>query len=431
MVAVSLKKKNISYLPIVGAVGVALLWTYWRAQRRGAPSDTVALPVGGLVVAMVALWALPVIEAVTNRGGNVRALFRYFVLGGGEESRAGPALAGRLVASEFRILPPWLGGTSDMDSLTALTTGSSSAWLIVPVLLVLSGVLLHRRCGRSVRSLLVLSWIGLGSGFVALALLRGKVAPYLFYWRTPIAILLVFGVVAAGWSVLAPRLRWDPRRPVAIGAITVVAVASLVQAVDVAGAPRNVMVFERIAQTLSKQVDSVPGPVIIRWAGSPLSGLQAGVLDELDRRGLPVGVDRGSGYQFGNHRELDSSDASKIWYASEQGFVTSTLERLPGADVVARVTPLSGANEKELSDLQARAVEELRAAGRPDVIEKLDSPLAVFDLEELGVLTSADRARFAKLAEEVERSGVYRAALIAFEPDQAPTRQELNFLAPG
>lgn len=431
VVATLLVQLHVGYVPLVGAIGMALVWTYWRERGSESSTTVIPLPVGGLVVVLVTLWALPLIDAVVNRGGNVRALFRYFVLGGGEQSRAGTALAGRLIASEFRVLPAWLGGPTDMDPLTALSDGASAFWLIVPALLVSVGALLYARCGMSVRRLLTLSWIGLGSGMLALVLLRGKVAPYLFYWRTPVAILLVLGVATAGWSVLVPRLKWDPRRFLEFGAVAVVAGAVVLLAIDVARAPRNVMVFEQITRELTEQVDVAEGPVIIRWAGSPLSGLQAGALDELERRELPVGVDRGLGFQFGNHREIDTSDAAQIWYASEQGFVTATLERLPGSRVIARVTPLDVADDKELSDLQARAVEQLNAAGRPDIIEKLDSPLAVLDLDELAILTPAERRRFVALTEEVERSGVYRAALVGFQPDQAPAREDLSFLEPG
>jgi len=45
------------------------------------------------------------------------------------------------------------------------------------------------------------------------------------------------------------------------------------------------------------------------------------------------------------------------------------------------------------------AIDELLAAGPPQVIEKLDRPLALFDLERLDVLDRADRRRFVELSE--------------------------------
>lgn len=418
------------YLPLVGAVAGWLVWNYWRAEAAESGRVEARSVIRQVVVSLSALWALPVIEALTNGGGNLRALADYFLFGRGEEQRAGVATAGRLLATQFRLPPPWLGGPGDKDPLTALTTGSSLAWLVVPVLLVAIGALLFRRSGRPIRSILMLSWVLLGAGVIALTFLRGKVAPYLFYWRIPVSILLVGAVLAAAWSLLGSgtRQRWS--LPVACVALAAVAAPSVSFSVDVVDAPDDVMVFETIAERLAEQIDSVQQPVIVRWAGSPLSGLQAGLVNDLDRRGLPVGVDTGGGFQWGDGRELPVEEAGEVWFASEQGFVTAALERLPGASVVAAVSPLSSAEDQELGELQVEAIDELRRLGRSDVIPKLDSSLAVFDLEELDVLDEPERRRFVELSDAVAESGVYRASVVAFDPAGAPSAEELGYLAP-
>ena len=416
---------HIGYLPLVGAVCLWLLWTYWRASASEVVREPARPALFQIGIATLLLWMAPLIEALMDRGGNVRHLAGYFLLGKGQESRAGLSLGARLFATEFQLPPPWLGGNEDKDPLTALTTGSSLVWLLLPVVVIAIGIGVFKRSERPLRSAMALSWTLLGSGLVALVLLRGKVAPYLFYWRIPVAVLVVATVVAALWSLLAESKRRTWRTVAASSMVVVVAVTSIGFAMEVERAPADVMVFESIARELVGQVAVVPDPVIVRWVGSPESGLQAGVIDALDRRGAQVGVDVGGGFQWGDHREIRSEDASEIWIATEQGFVTAAVERLPGARVIAKVSPLTPDEDAELSALQNEARKELQAVGRPDVIGKLDSPLAVFDLDALQVLDEAQRRRFTNLSEKVVESGIYRAAIIAFPPSMAPSSPEV------
>lgn len=418
---------HVGYAPLVVVVGVWLAWIIWQAKRSDPDLDLRRpLVMSGWILAV--LWLFPLIQALAHRGGNVRAVVGYFLLGRGREERAGVTMAGRLIASVFRLPPPWLGGASDMDRLTGNTSGATPLWLVVPLVLVALGVVLFRKSARQQRQLLALSWLMLGSGAVALALLRGKVAPYLFYWRNVVAILAVLAALAAILSLWSIARTTTARAVTALCGAILVVVPSARLSVDVTRAPQPVMQFEPVARALAGQIRKVDGPVIVRWVGSPLGGVQAGVVDELDRRGFPVGVDEGGGFQWGYQREISISAARQIWFVSERGYASAALERLPGATVIARTAPLTPQEDDELDLLLLKAIDQLRSSGHPELIAQLDSPLAYFNLAKVGVLSDSERQQFFDLTDKVAKSGSLRASVIAFDPSDAPTEEQLDYL---
>ena len=141
-----------------------------------------------------------------------------------------------------------------------------------------------------------------------------------------------------------------------------------------------------------------------------------------------MGVDVGSGFQWGYQREIPLADAKQVWFVSEGGFPAASLETLPGARVIARVSPLDASDDAELSDLQAEAARQLEVIGRHDIVRQLDSPLSYFNLEKVDVLTSSERQRFLDLSEKVASTGGLRASIIAFDTAHVPKDEVIEAL---
>jgi hypothetical protein len=299
--------------------------------------------------------------------------------------------------------------------------GVSLLWLALPVALVVVGLYAARRAAsRASAHAVGLAVLLCAVGLVSLARVRGDANNYLFYWRATLAIMLVAAVIAAVGSWLRALARWPV---VVIAALfLVVALPSIALAVDVARAPRH----ETIAPTAAQFLDAIERrglpkqPVLIRHAGTALGGLEGALIDELDRRGVPVRVDADRGYQFGERRGARPDQVDQIWYALESGTYTTLLSKAPGADVIAATTPLGPDQEREIRSLQRQVAQQVRAAGRPDLIEKLDSSLVSFALAGVPGVDASAVARLGQLNEIVERNGGCRCSVVAFPAASAP-----------
>jgi hypothetical protein len=150
--------------------------------------------------------------------------------------------------------------------------------------------------------------------------------------------------------------------------------------------------------------------------GSAYGGLHAGVVDELERRGRPVLVPPGMGYQFGAGRDEGShpgDPAVTWWHVFESGRFAVTAAAEPGAELVAFTTPLDAAAEEELRTLQRRVAGTLAAVGRTDLLDELDSPLAGFTLAAVPAVPVRVRDRLAELNGEVLARGACRCGIYA------------------
>ncbi len=93
--------------------------------------------------------------------------------------------------------------------------------------------------------------------------------------------------------------------------------------------------------------------------------------------------------------------------------------------MLATTSPLSRADERELSTLQRQAIDALRAAGRGDLVDTVDNRLFELLMGEQfpnGVpgLGDAQVKRIAELNRAVGASGSCRCVVVAFPADQDP-----------
>jgi hypothetical protein len=98
----------------------------------------------------------------------------------------------------------------------------------------------------------------------------------------------------------------------------------------------------------------------------------------------------------------------------------ASVSARPGAEVIARSTPLARDEEQEAVVLQRRIIDGLVAAGREDLVRSLDGPLVAFALDGVPGIDQADVGRLTELNTKVDENGGCRCGVVAMRPDLAP-----------
>jgi hypothetical protein len=165
----------------------------------------------------------------------------------------------------------------------------------------------------------------------------------------------------------------------------------------------------------------VSGPVIVRFDGTTIGGLQGGLTDALDRDGVDVRVDESLAFQFGDARAASPGEVDEIWYALEDGYLTSFRASDPNGRVLARLMPLGAEAEAEIVALQLELADQLAAAGRTDLWPTLDSELVAYALDDVEGVDPEATARLADWNARLRALGRCRCSVVAFAPEDAPT----------
>jgi hypothetical protein len=390
------------------AIGCALVDA--RGRHRGPPqwrSTVVAAGAVGLLC-----WVGPAIDVVLHWPGNLTKIVVYFA--GGEHTSVGLGSAARIMASEFHAVPPWAGGNEPTAPFTANVTGVSVWWLLVAIALLTGGTLAARATGsRNDRRLVALAALMFMVGIVSISRADEPVG-FHFEWRSVIA---VFVVVASLWSIaafFAPRLPAALRRISSLLVLGGVVWASIALSVSIPSAQTQQALspeMRLIARQLARA--GLPhGTVLTRTTGELNRLIFHGVIDWLDRRGVDVRID-GPGSYLGYQRTIALGRARALWYVTESGSYVGIMLRIPGSHLIARTSPLAPAREAELSRLQARLWDQLRRAGRTDLIGYLDKPYVFFKVAQVEGVDPRAAARIGQLASEVARSGSCRCGVVS------------------
>jgi hypothetical protein len=423
-VATFLVQTHVGYLPLIAAA--ALVVVACRALDHRQP-DVAIEPVSRrtwLVTAAVAvvLWAPVVVEQFRSDEGNLTRLWDYFVRGEGTEPSAGLRAALGLAGSAFRVPPPWLGGREPHDFGTAALVPGRPALILIPIALLALGYVGARRArDREHERLVLLTAAVFVAGVLALARVTGELIEYLFYWRVPLAAAVVVCAVIGVADLVREHVSTTRAARWGLTGVVVAALAtvSLSIAVRVGTADAQVRSFEREVEAVLDQIDLDElrdETVLVRFDGSTLGGLQGGVVDALDREGVEVRVDEDLGFQFGEHRAANARDVDTVWYAFEDGVLTSLATIDPRARFIARLEPLGPDEEAEVVELQLRLLDQLEAAGRGDLRSLLDSDLVAFGVADVPGVDLESAARLGELNGELRATERCRCSIVAYDP---------------
>ena len=331
-------------------------------------------------------WAPVALQEIVHHD-NIRPLIRSLT---GKGTKLGPRDAAGIFGAEFHVLPPWLGGHTRLDSLTRAVVPLSTRYVLIPIVLLVVGRVRSRGAtlgfGRAAR----VDGVALRRGTVVDLARVGGAEGYAFYWRVPIAILVVFVARASAWY----RLGLDRR----VGTVSRdgrrARVDRRVLVDHAVGADRAVGRGQRGSRRAG---DARPAPprtparrsVLVRAPDVPLLGLERTVVNELDRSGATVRVDTDLGFQFGYSRTATPSAGRPGLVRGREGAVPERLRGVAGSAVLWATSALPAAQERELRVLQRRLYDELNAAHRMDKFEVVDSSLVGFGLEGIPGVDSA------------------------------------------
>jgi hypothetical protein len=426
VVALLLVQTHIGYAFVVALPGA---WAVWRlaAQVRAGrvPRGSVRRPLLWAVAWTVVLW-IPVLLDQLFVTGNLGAIWSYFTSDRGPA--AGLSTAAGWFASEFHVLPPWLGGPLRLSPFSGTATTTTLLWLLVPLAIVAGLIVAARRLPRfdARRELVWLVLVVVGSALVGMSQVTGDRFGYLFEWRGPVAVLLVVTALGLAWSLMRHG------REVLLGGATVLLLVGVSVLVHrVATFPDALYPSAPlVARVATAAADGAPrGPLLIRGEGSEFAGLGSALIDELDRRGDPARIDPWRDFEYGR-RTLRARDTSRMWLVVEEGWIGSRMDALPGARLVAGARLLPPADERELARLQRRLWRQLRRVRHYEQIGNLDSP--IFDFVSAGVrgIDHTAAQRLSALNRRVQARGACRCKVFSYPTDRASMRRLHRFEFP-
>ncbi len=380
----------------------------------------------------VVLWIPPLVDQVRRSPGNVRMLIEHFT------SPGEPAIGLRAgLELTLRHLDPVDGFLRMFTDPSAFVTASFDperrVWLGLVVLLVWVGTAVlawWMRHGPLVRLHGVVA-LALAVGVFNMSRIFGKVWFYLTLWAWITATVLF---VAVAWTLLvALRDRIPPRtgRVLRLGAETlavVVMVAAVVAAtVEAADAePPEVHLSDSLGAVLVPTLQALErgeglptaaapddpddpddstrvedARYLVTWTDAYFFGSQGyGLVNELERSGLHVGVPEAWRVPVTPQRVLDPDDADVGVHLATGIFLDDWRVR-DDATEIALVEPRSPAQLAEYDELRRTAIDALRADGLDDLVPLVDSNLfLVSNDERVGRDAAEAMARMLVLGQE-------------------------------
>ncbi len=371
-------------------------------------------------VVLAVMW-FPVLalDPLLDAPSNLQRLAHFFLTSPGRHLGF-PGLG--YLATEFRWVPPWLGGSERFTLFTQSLIPSPLGWLVVPVVLVaVAWCSSWRARRRELRLLTQLVAVLLVACAISIALVNEAPKSYLFFWRIVAGTATVVLTLTVVVDALA-RGRWK----IAVWAWTfilalIVAVGSESFASQVAAADGPVNPFEPMEASILGQLhrEGQPdGPALVRPWGSSTIGLTVGLIDELAREHKPIFVDPSLGFEFGGGRTATPRDVRWILVVTEDSALYSVGSTYPGARVVAVSHPLPDAQQNELVELQRRLAAVLARDGKANLVDTLSIPFTL-ELADVPGVSLQDVRRLAQLNAAVQAEGCL-CSVIEFPSNQSP-----------
>lgn len=383
---------HMPYLGLTLGVGTlcvaAMAWQWWRhpVDRRAVVSSGVTAALAGVV-----LWLPPLWDQLRREPGNLGMIVDYF--GSPTDDPAGTAEGVRLALRHLDVFR-LAGGAFGADGY-ATRAGFDLERSIVPGLVVLlvwvaAVAVAVRMRHRSLIGLhALLGWM-LVLGVVSMSRIFGKVWFYLTLWAWMTTTLVVVAVV---WTAVAfARSRW-PEHRARVVRTAAAALAAVVSVGSLAALTVEAFGAEAPEQHLSDALRAVADPTVdalrdgvgaadgergtylVTWSDSAYFGSQGfGLLDHLDREGFRVGALPVWRVPATRSRVIDPAEATAEIRLATGRFVDE-VRAIPGAVEVIVHDPRDADELAEYDLLAVEVAAELRADGRDDLVELIESNL--------------------------------------------------------
>ncbi len=381
---------HLPYVGLVGGLGAFLLaglalmaWSARRARDPEAKRRVARWSAGAAVLGLL-MWTAPLIDQIWGVGNLTR-------IKDSVSSPTDPVSGFRLGPAELlrNLDPSILWSRRD---LTGVSSSSGVAWWAVAMLVawaaaaVASWAIGHRRLVR----LHVVIAVALALATFSSTRIYGLLWFYLFLWAWG---LLTVMLIATGWTaaVMVRRAVPETRRVLTPNPLTAAfAVATVVVAATFAvsntkavtarpdlSADLGAVTAPTVAALRNgRSADGTPiagggrgGPYLVRWVDRVTIGSQGfGLVNELARANIRVGVDPGFSVGASRWRKLDPSKATAV-VELVTGPDIPVWDAKPGAVRVAYVDARTPAERARYDRLVPLIADQLRAAGLPDVAQ--------------------------------------------------------------
>jgi hypothetical protein len=382
---------HVPYLPLaVAAVVFTLAWLAVSAARSDAATRRLDLrALAWATGAGAVMWVPPLVDQIRRDPGNIRMLLDHFATPGEDPIGVG---AGIRVFIRHVDAPAAFAGllwrSDRFVELSSRPDGALVGGLLTLAVFALSIVFAWRRRLGSLLRLQAVVLLALAIGLLSMTRIFGKVWYYLTLWAWGTLTVLVLAVVWAAWewwrtSDLSASFGSgrDMRVvPVGAAAVALVITALSIGAAAVAEVPEP-MLSKGLGLVIDPTVDAVAagdgaavgtdGSYIVFWQDSVFIGAQGyGLVNELERRGLDVGVHPTWRVPVTHHRVMYPGDNDAEIHLVSGMFIEQWRAR-PGLVEVIEVDARSESQRRRFDELRSGVVSDLGAIGRDDLVPVL------------------------------------------------------------
>jgi hypothetical protein len=349
---------------IVGLLGKAVLETDGETRSIAIRRAARAAAIGAGV--LVVTWLPVLYDLVRYAPSNASEVVSYFRHS--DDPAHSLPTGWRVMSGQFGGAPEWLTAKREFGFVgqSPFILEAPLPWMLV--LVVLAGVVLWRRRVPGARPLLTTLAVAFAVGMVAVARTIGPAFDYRLRWTF---IPGMVGFVVIGWAVWTlaserwPRLAPRVLAPMALAALTVLCGINVVTAAT-AGTPQNddsAAVASLSEQVLDALPDDLDGPVLVEDAYYSGAWHARGLVLQLERRGIDVGVDRSLANEYGRHRVIDrDEEVGADLIVTRDEWIDQVADR-PGLRPIAEWSAVPE-DEVEVLVAEFERIEDDKEAGR-------------------------------------------------------------------
>jgi Ca2+/Na+ antiporter len=375
---------HLGYGLIIAGLGVAVIARLVVLARRNAYLELRRPLLLSVVVAALA-WMPSVIDELTREPGNLTRLWRHF--GDPPEELAGLRRSFTAFVNEFNLFGTWSLGRDRQPT----DSPDVIAWIgfLAMVALVAVSVLIVRRLNdTALRDGWSVGLIVIGLALSTLTRIFGPIYDYIIRWM---AVVTAFTVVLCLWTLWT---WWSRRRtaegeppsgrtiPVVLAAVAGVALAAAsVSALDAeVPLPRDSRITAELARQTRDGLDTDTTYLIRFHDPVSLGAPGIGLLNELERQGVDVGVDTWLSANVQPHRTMTEDDADVLLLVVIGDPAIEAARSRDGAVDLADV-PMDAADAALSQQLRSQVEAALSDIGRADLIDRLDEQYGVSQVE--------------------------------------------------
>ena len=383
-----------THLPYVGltlGLGAGAIAVGWLGDRSRAGLRRLVRPAVAAVGVGVLLWSPVVADQVFVEPGNLGLIVEHFREPPEEPVGLRSGTRVMLVHLDVGQLSSLSdGGNGSLVDVSYDPRGSVGPGLALLGLWAVAVAVAWRLRHRRLMALHLVLGGGVVLGVVSASNIFGKIWYYLTLWAFGLTVMIVLAILATA-VLLADRLLPSARAlqldRVVIAALSVALVGmsvSLSFHARRAEAPAPAL-SEGLGLVVAPTVDALragagaatdaDGTYIVSWTDALYIGSQAfGLVSELERAGLDVGVRTSAAAPVTTHRVIADSEADAVVHFATGPYIDEWRNK-PDVVEAVHVDPRSRAERAEYDQLKDHLATELAATGLGDIVTLLDTNL--------------------------------------------------------